>query len=211
MLDIVAVRIEDNKQISEFLAHHLALRVGDRCVVSTDRGVELGQVVGGRTVDNVNFADAKIHKALRKATERDLYLYAKKREKEESAFVLCRKRIQTRRLEMKLSKVEYIFDESRAIFYFTADKRVDFRKLVKDLARSLNTRIEMRQVGARDEARLVGGMGSCGTGQNCSSMFLKDLKSVTVKTVKSQDLGMNPTRLSGLCGRLKCCLNFEVE
>lgn len=211
MLDIVAVRIEDSRQVSEFLAHHLALRVGDSCVVSTDRGVELGQVVDGRTVENVNFADAKIHKALRKATERDLYLYAKKREKEDSAFALCRKRIQARRLDMKLSRVEYIFDESRAIFYFTADKRVDFRKLVKDLARSLNTRIEMRQVGARDEARLVGGMGSCGTGQNCSSMFLKELKSVTVKTVKSQDLGMNPTRLSGLCGRLKCCLNFEVD
>src|SRR5690606_26374833 len=122
----------------------------------------------------------------------------------------CRKRIKVRKLPMKLSKVEYIFDGSRVIFYFTADHRVDFRELVKDLARQLRTRIEMRQIGARDEARLIGGLGCCGLGENCSKLFLKELSSVSVRTVKEQGLGMNLNRLSGMCGRLKCCLNFET-
>ena len=112
---------------------------------------------------------------------------------------------------MKLSQVEYIFDGSRVIFYFTSGQRVDFRGLVKDLAGELKTRIEMRQIGARAEARLIGGQGCCGVGENCSSSFLQELRSVTVKTVKAQNLGMNPNRLSGMCGRLKCCLNFEVQ
>ncbi len=210
MLEIVRVKFETTKVSSEFVAPRLGLRVGDRCVVTTDRGVELGTVLEGRQVDAINFSDAKIHKALRKATERDLYLYAKKADREESAHRLCRKRIKVRRLQMKLSRVEYVFDGSRVIFYFTANKRVDFRELVKDLARELKTRIEMRQIGARDEAKLLGGQGCCGTGENCSSMFLGELESVTVKTVKAQNLGMNPNRLSGMCGRLKCCLNFEV-
>lgn len=210
MLEVVRVKFEATKNTSEFVAHQLRLRVGDRCVVSTDRGVELGMVVDERKVDAVNFQDAKIHKALRRATERDLYLYAKKADREERAYQICRKRIKVRRLPMKLSRVEYIFDGSRVIFYFTADKRIDFRQLVKDLARALKTRIEMRQIGARDEAKLLGGQGSCGTGENCSSLFLDRLASVTVKTVKAQNLGMNPNRLSGMCGRLKCCLNFEV-
>ncbi len=210
MLEIVRVRFETTKNASEFLAQQLGLRVGDRCVVSTDRGVELGIVLEHRQTEAMNFSDAKIHKALRRATERDLYLYAKKADREEQAHALCRKRIKVRRLPMKLSRVEYIFDGSRVVFYFTANKRVDFRELVRDLARELKTRIEMRQIGARDEARLLGGQGCCGTGENCSSMFLQDLESVTVKTVKAQKLGMNPNRLSGMCGRLKCCLNFEV-
>ncbi len=211
MLEIVRVRFEGNKSMGEFLAHQLGLRVGDRCVVSTDRGVELGMVVDDWMVDNINFSDAKIHKVLRRATEKDLYLFEKKRYREKLAHRLCRKRIRIRRLKMKLSKVEYIFDGSRVIFYFTANQRVDFRRLVRDLARELKTRIEMRQIGARDEARLIGGVGCCGTGENCSSMFLKELRSVTVKTVKSQRLGMNPNRLSGMCGRLKCCLNYDLE
>jgi cell fate regulator YaaT (PSP1 superfamily) len=210
MLEIVKVKFETTRTVSEFVANQLHLRVGDRCVVSTDRGVELGMVVEANRVDNASFPD-KLHKALRTATERDLYLHEKKKEREDFAYRLCRRRIKTRNLEMKLSRVEYIFDGSRVIFYFTSDRRVDFRKLVKDLARSLKTRIEMRQIGARDEARLIGGLGGCATGENCSSKFLKELKSVTVKTVKEQELGMNPNRLSGMCGRLKCCLNFETN
>ena len=112
---------------------------------------------------------------------------------------------------MKLSRVESIFDGSRIIFYFTSEGRVDFRELVKDLAREMRTRIEMRQIGARDEARLLGGLGCCGTGENCSAKFLRELKSVSVRTAKAQDLAINPSRLSGMCGRLKCCLNFESE
>ncbi len=205
----LTVRFGTRKATGRFLAHQLALRVGDRCVVSTDRGIEVGVVVSARETEQG--ADSKMRKALRKATERDLYLFEKKSEREESAYSLCRKRIKTQKLPMKLSGVECVFDKSRVILYFTANERVDFRELVKDLARRLRTRIEMRQIGARDEAKLIGGLGCCGLGQNCSALFLKELKSVSVRTVKQQDLGMSLNRLSGMCGRLKCCLNFEVE
>lgn len=209
MLQLLTVKYGDNKSRGQFLASDLFLRVGDRCVIGTDRGVELGLVLNDQKIEN--YADSKIHKALRKATERDLYLYEKKREKEAFAFELCCRRIKVRRLSMKLSRVEYIFDESRVIFYFTAARRVDFRALVKDLARELRTRIEMRQIGARDEARILGGIGCCGLGENCSAAFLKELKSVSVRTAKAQELAINPSRLSGMCGRLKCCLNYELE
>jgi cell fate regulator YaaT (PSP1 superfamily) len=206
MLEIVTVRFSQDMHVAEFLSHDIELRVGDRCVVATERGVELGQVVAGRRAQSLG--EHTLQKALRRATERDLYLNEKKGEREDAAFRLCRKRIKVRDLPMKLSKVEYIFDGSRVIFYFTADHRVDFRELVKDLARELRTRIEMRQIGARDEAKLIGGMGCCGRGENCSKLFLRELESVNVRTVKKQGLGMNLNRLSGMCGRLKCCLNF---
>jgi len=206
MLEIITVKLPQDKRLLEFLAHDIPVRVGDQCVVTTDRGVELGIVTRGRQAENLG--EHKLQKVLRKATERDLYLNEKKQEKEEYAYRLCRKRIKVRELPMKLSKVEYLFDGSRVIFYFTADHRVDFRELVKDLARELRTRIEMRQIGARDEARLIGGIGTCGRGENCSKLFLRELESVSVRTVKRQGLGMNLNRLSGMCGRLKCCLNF---
>ncbi len=211
MLEIVYVRYGVAKLKAEFVASQLGLRVGERCVISTDRGVELGVVLTNRQVDNINFADARIHKALRKATERDLLLYEKKKLREESAYRLCQARIKARKLKMKLSRVEHIFDGSRVIFYFTANSRVDFRVLVRDLAHELKTRIEMRQIGARDEAQMLGGLGSCGTRENCSAAFLTELRSVPVRAVKQQSLGMNSNRLSGTCGRLKCCLNFEIE
>ena len=210
MLELVTVRFKGSRGIGESVANQ-PLRVGDRCLVGTDRGVELGIVIGRRTVEQASFKNTRIHKALRRATERDRYLDAKKGFREERAYRFCRKRIRVRKLPIKLAEVAYIFDGSRIIFYFTASSRVDFRQLVQDLARELRTRIEMRQIGARDEAQLVGGPGACGTGENCSSKFLKHLRSVTVKTVKAQQLGMNPTRLTGMCGRLKCCLNFESE
>ena len=209
MVQIVTVKFANDSKTGEFLAHDLGLRVGDCCIVSTGRGAELGMVVDGHVPENLG--TQKYHKALRRATEKDLYLNAKKEDREDYAYRLCRKRIVVRNLPMKLSRVEYIFDGSRVIFYFTADHRVDFRELVKDLARELRTRIEMRQIGARDEAKLVGGMGCCGQGENCSKRFLKDLASVSVRTVKEQGLGMNLNRLSGMCGRLKCCLNFTAE
>jgi cell fate regulator YaaT (PSP1 superfamily) len=211
MLEIVTVRFEANKRTANFLAHHIPLRVGDRCIVTTKRGVEMGLVIDGRKAENLGGGRSKVNKALRKATEQDLYLHEKKKDQETRAYQLCRKMIKTQKLGMKLSQVEYIFDGSRVIFYFTATKRVDFRNLVKTLARRLRARIEMRQIGARDEAKAVGGMGCCGTGENCSAKFLKDLKSVSIRTVKNQGLAVNPGRLSGMCGRLKCCLNFEAE
>lgn len=210
MLEIVTVKFETNKTTANFLAHDVHLRVGDRCIVTTKRGVELGLVIDGRKAENLDSGPSKVNKALRKATERDLYLQEKKKDQETHAYQLCKKLIKTHKLSMKLSKVEYIFDGTRVICYFTATKRVDFRGLVKALARQLRARIEMRQIGARDEAKLVGGMGCCGTGENCSAKFLKDLKSVSIRAAKDQGLTVNPGRLSGMCGRLKCCLNYEV-
>ncbi len=210
MLEIVTVKFETNKSTANLLARDVELRVGDRCIVSTKRGVELGLVIHGQRAENLDLGASKVNKALRKATERDLYLHEKKKDQEARAYQLCKKLIRAQKLPMKLSRVEYIFDGSRVIFYFTATRRVDFRELVKSLARRLRARIEMRQIGARDEAKLIGGMGCCGLGENCSARFLKELKSVSVRAAKEQGLTVNPARLSGMCGRLKCCLNYEV-
>jgi cell fate regulator YaaT (PSP1 superfamily) len=210
MLEIVTVKFETNKSTANLLARDVELRVGDRCIVSTKRGVELGLVIHGQRAENLDLGASKVNKALRKATEQDLYLHEKKKDQETRAYELCKKLIRAQKLPMKLSRVEYIFDGSRVIFYFTATRRVDFRELVKSLARRLRARIEMRQIGARDEAKLIGGMGCCGLGENCSARFLKELKSVSVRAAKEQGLTVNPARLSGMCGRLKCCLNYEV-
>lgn len=210
MLEIVTVKFETNKSTAKLLARDVELRVGDRCIVSTKRGVELGLVIHGQRAENLDLGASKVNKALRKATERDLYLHEKKKDQEAHAYQLCKKLIRADKLPMKLSRVEYIFDGSRVIFYFTATRRVDFRGLVKNLAGRLRARIEMRQIGARDEAKLIGGMGCCGLGENCSARFLKELKSVSVRAAKAQGLTVNPGRLSGMCGRLKCCLNYEV-
>ncbi len=210
MLEVFTVKFEAGRTSSDFVSRAVHLRVGDRCIVSTGRGVELGLVLNGRRAENLDLGESKIHKVLRKATERDLYLYEKKKDREASAHQLCKKLIKALKLPMKLSEVEHVFDGSRIIFYFTANRRVDFRDLVKTLAGQLRTRIEMRQVGARDEARLIGGQGCCGLGQNCSAKFLKELKSVSVRAAKDQGLSVNPSRLSGMCGRLKCCLNYEL-
>ena len=210
MLEIVTVKFETNKSTAKLLARNVELRVGDRCIVSTKRGVELGLVIHGQRAENLDLGASKVNKALRKATERDLYLHEKKKDQETRAYEICKKLIRADKLPMKLSRVEYIFDGSRVIFYFTATRRVDFRSLVKNLARRLRARIEMRQIGARDEAKLIGGMGCCGLGENCSARFLKELKSVSVRAAKEQGLTVNPGRLSGMCGRLKCCLNYEV-
>ncbi len=210
MVSVVKVKIENLPAVVDFAACELGLRIGDPCLVPTERGVEMARVIDSRQVEETP-GEPTLTRVLRKATERDLYLHEKKKDKEEAAYRLCRKRIKARKLQMKLSRVEYIFDGSRVVFYFTANRRIDFRELVKDLARELRSRIEMRQIGARDEARLVGGMGCCSLGENCSSSFLKQMRSVSVKTAKALDLAMNPNRLSGMCGRLKCCLNFELE
>ena len=210
MLEIVTVKFEASKEASNFLARDMSLRVGDRCVVSTEQGVELGLVMDSAKAENLDLGDTRINKALRKATEQDLYLYEKKKDRELSAFSLGKKFVKRHGLSMKLARVEYVFDGSRIIFYFTADQRVDFRQLVKNLARQLHARIEMRQIGARDEASLVGGQGCCGLGENCSAKFLKELKSVSLRAAKEQGLAVNPGRLSGMCGRLKCCLNYEA-
>lgn len=208
-MNIATVRFPISRKKISFSSCGTDLRIGDRCVVTTDRGVELGTVTDLRAVEML--PEDNLRKVLRKATERDLFLNEKNKNREIKAAALCKKRIEARKLPMKLSRVEYLFDGSRVIFYFTADHRVDFRELVKDLARELRTRIEMRQIGARDEARIIGSMGCCSRHENCSRLFLSEMESVSVRTVKSQGLGMNLSRLTGMCGRLKCCLNFVSE
>jgi cell fate regulator YaaT (PSP1 superfamily) len=147
---------------------------------------------------------------LRKATEEDHRLIDSYGEKEETAFGKCLDKIEHFKLEMSLVDVEYTFDGKKAIFYYTAEDRVDFRELVKDLARSFRLRIEMRQIGARDEAGMLGGIGSCGL-ELCCSSFLREFATVSIKNAKAQDIALNPSKISGQCGRLKCCLNYESE
>ncbi len=181
---------------------------GEHVVVNSERGIQIGLVMklfrdieppGGRTV---------LKKIIRKGTEGDLKSHTKNLEKEKSAHSFCLERIEARNLPMKIVRTEYLLDGSKVVFYFTADGRIDFRELVKDLANRLKTRIEMRQIGVRDEAKMIGGIGSCGKSLCCAS-HLRDFEPITVKLAKDQNLTLNPAKLSGLCGRLMCCLIYE--
>jgi len=196
--------------LDTYLARNIHIKRGDLCIVHTDRGMELGRVINVKQIDKT--PDPSIHykKVLRKANEKDLALFEKKREKEEKAWDVCERLIQKHKLVMKLTRVEYILDGSKVIFYYTADGRVDFRMLVRDLAASLKTRIEMRQIGVRDEAKLLGGVGCCGL-PLCCSTWLHKFQPVSIRTAKQQFLNLNPSRLSGLCGRLMCCLTYEDD
>ena len=183
---------------------------GDRVIVETARGVEMGKVV----IPNREVPDEDVNSPLkpiiRKATERDLESEKENKAKEPEAFRICKEKIRAHELEMKLVAVEYTFDGSKVLFYFTADGRVDFRELVKDLASTFRTRIELRQIGVRDEAKIKGGIGICGRPLCCSS-YLCDFVPVSIKMAKEQNLSLNPTKISGCCGRLMCCLKNEEE
>ena len=179
-------------------------------VVETARGVECGEVV----ISNKEVADETIIKplkpVLRPATPEDVRRSKENAEKERKAFKLCQEKIAAHKLDMKLVDVEYTFDNSKILFYFTADGRVDFRELVKDLASVFRTRIELRQIGVRDEAKMLGGLGICGR-PFCCSQFLGDFQPVSIKMAKEQGLSLNPTKISGSCGRLMCCLKYEQD
>jgi cell fate regulator YaaT (PSP1 superfamily) len=184
---------------------------GDRVVVQTDNGPAVGAVVP--TLPGVPErrripADSP-HRFVRKANADDVIVKLKRQQKEQEAYRLALLKIRERALDMKLTRVELLFDGSRMIFYFTAEGRVDFRELVRELAAEFHTRIEMRQIGARDEAKMLGGYGSCGR-PLCCTTFLNAFEPVSIKMAKQQDLSLNPSRLSGLCGRLKCCLRYEL-
>ena len=177
-------------------------------VVETARGIEFGECVIGIKEINENDIVSPLKSVLRIATNEDIEKHFKNKDKEKDAFDICLKKIQEHGLTMKLIDVEYTFDNNKVIFYFTADGRVDFRDLVKDLATIFKTRIELRQIGVRDEAKMLGGLGPCGRPMCCSS-FLGDFASVSIKMAKEQNLSLNPTKISGICGRLMCCLNYE--
>ena len=193
----------------DFNAGALELSQGDHVVVETERGVGVGQIVKPPVEKDAGAVGA-LALVKRKATAEDMATVERISQKEQEAYRFCVNRIIERNMPMKLVRVEYQFDSSKAVFFFTADGRVDFRDLVKDLAHSFHTRIEMRQIGVRDEAKMIGGIGICGR-ELCCSSFLREFQPVSVKMAKEQNLALNPNKISGQCGRLLCCLDYEYE
>jgi len=207
-MDIAGIRLRGVCKVFHFDCTGVPLSKGDYAVVQTDRGVALGVV--SQRIDGFTPRNPKItyNKALRTATAEDLLAHQENARRETDAEAFCMNRIAERGLPMKLVRAEYLLDRSKVIFYFTADGRIDFRELVKDMAHELRTRIEMRQIGVRDESRVVGGVGPCGK-ELCCATFLTDFEPITVKMAKDQKLSLNPAKLSGVCGRLMCCLIYE--
>ena len=208
MIKVIGVRFKKAGKIYYFDPAGLDIEKGNFVVVETARGIEFGECVIGIKEINENDIVSPLKSVLRIATNEDIEKHFKNKDKEKDAFDICLKKIQEHGLTMKLIDVEYTFDNNKVIFYFTADGRVDFRDLVKDLATIFKTRIELRQIGVRDEAKMLGGLGPCGRPMCCSS-FLGDFASVSIKMAKEQNLSLNPTKISGICGRLMCCLNYE--
>ena len=210
MTEIIGVRFQNVGKIYYFDPDGAKLNLGDRVIVETARGVECGEVsLVNREIEESE-APQPLKKLIRVATREDLDRLAENAAKEKSAFQICCRKIEAHKLEMKLVNVEYTFDHSKILFYFTADGRVDFRELVKDLAAVFRTRIELRQIGVRDEAKMVGGLGICGRPFCCAS-FLSGFQPVSIKMAKEQGLSLNPVKISGTCGRLMCCLKYEQE
>ena len=208
MIKVVGVRFKKAGKIYYFDPADMNIQKDTYVVVETARGIEFGDCVIGIKEINENDIVSPLKSVLRIATNEDIEKHFKNKDKEKDAFDICLKKIQEHGLTMKLIDVEYTFDNNKVIFYFTADGRVDFRDLVKDLATIFKTRIELRQIGVRDEAKMLGGLGPCGRPMCCSS-FLGDFASVSIKMAKEQNLSLNPTKISGICGRLMCCLNYE--
>jgi cell fate regulator YaaT (PSP1 superfamily) len=209
-LKIVGIRFHQTGSIYDFECGHFVLKGGDQVIVKTEQGLGLGQVVRGPVKLEQVEEGKEYKKIFRLANEADLDQFRKVQEREKEAFQFCLERIKERKLPMKLVRVECFFDGSKVIFYFTADGRIDFRELLKDLVHRFHTRIEMRQIGVRNEAKLLGGLGPCGR-ELCCASFLPDFAAVSVKMAKEQNLPLNPTKISGICGRLMCCLTYEYE
>lgn len=210
MLKIIGVRFKSVGKIYYFDPQDAELQIGDKVIVETARGVECGEVVmTDREIDEKNFKNP-IKPIIKKADERDLKTIEKNKEKEREAFEICKEKIAAHKLNMDLIDVECTFNNNKMLFYFTAENRVDFRELVKDLASVFRTRIELRQIGVRDEAKMLGGLGICGQ-PFCCARFLGDFQPVSIKMAKEQGLSLNPTKISGCCGRLMCCLKYEQD
>jgi len=210
LFEVVGVRFKKAGKIYFFDPGELELHTGDRVIVETARGLEYGEiVVGPKQVPEAELV-APVKKVLRLATSKDEQKVDENTLKEKEAFKHCLNKIEEHALPMKLVDVEYSFDVSKITFYFTAEGRVDFRELVKDLASIFRTRIELRQIGVRDEAKLLGGIGCCGRMLCCTS-FLGDFDPVSIRMAKDQNLSLNPSKISGICGRLMCCLRYEND
>lgn len=208
--EIIGVKFREAGKIYYFSPGKLKINAGEHVIVETARGVEYGFVAqGNRMVDSSKIV-LPLRTALRKATPDDTDRYESNKKLEEEALPICKKKIEDHGLDMKLVDAEYTFDNSKLIFYFSAEARVDFRELAKDLASVFRTRIELRQIGIRDEAKMLGGLGVCGRPFCCSS-FLSDFVQVSIKMAKEQNLSLNSSKISGTCGRLMCCLRYEHE
>lgn len=210
MTKVIGVRFRQAGKIYFFSPGTLHIEKGDKVIVETARGIEFGSVVSAPKEIPDEEIMQPLKSVLRIATEEDKRNEAKNREKEQEAFRVCQEKIRKHELEMKLISAEYTFDNSKVLFYFTADGRIDFRELVKDLAAVFRTRIELRQIGVRDETKIKGGIGICGRALCCHT-YLSEFAPVSIKMAKEQNLSLNPTKISGVCGRLMCCLTNEEE
>jgi cell fate regulator YaaT (PSP1 superfamily) len=210
LYEVVGVRFKKAGKIYYFDPDRLPIEKDSHVIVETARGVEYGKVVIGRKQVADKDVVLPLKKVIRMADERDAKQVEENKQAAKNAFSICQTKIKEHKLEMKLVDVEYTFDRNKIIFYFTADGRVDFRELVKDLASVFRTRIELRQIGVRDEAKMLGGIGPCGR-LLCCSTFLGDFEPVSIKMAKDQNLSLNPAKISGLCGRLMCCLKYEND
>ena len=210
MIKVIGVRFRTAGKIYFFSPGGLELKAGDKVIVETARGVEFGSVVTGIKEVPDDQISQPLKPVIRIATQDDVRREAKNREKEKEAFKICQEKIRKHGLEMKLIDAEYTFDNNKVLFYFTADGRIDFRELVKDLASVFRTRIELRQIGVRDETNIRGGIGICGR-PLCCHTYLTEFAPVSIKMAKEQNLSLNPTKISGVCGRLMCCLTNEEE
>ena len=210
MTEIISVKFKENGRAYSFDPAGITAEIGESVIVETQNGTEMGTVsAANHEVDNDAIVKP-LRKVLRKATENDLARRDENKRKEKEAFGICEELVLAHKLDMKLVDVEYSFDSSKIVFFFTSDGRVDFRELVKDLASRFHTRIELRQIGVRDEAKMLGGLGICGR-PYCCKQFLNDFQPVSIKMAKEQGLSLNPTKISGSCGRLMCCLKYEQD
>ncbi len=208
--DFILIAFKGNRKEVFINPIEINLAIGDSVIIEADKGEDLGTVVQMGRLVSLKTSNSDPQNILRKASSKEIELLHQNREKEVAAYFVCRNKIKTFDINMKLVDVEYQFDHNKLTFYFTSDRRVDFRKLVKDLAAKYRTRIELRQIGVRDEAKRIGGFGVCGQ-QLCCSSHLNDFEPISTQHVKDQMLPMNPIKLSGNCGRLKCCLAYERE
>ena len=207
---VVGVRFKPAGKIDYFDPATIELKLDDGVIVETARGMEFGHVViAPRSADSSEVVQP-LKPIIRKATAKDIRQVEKNKEREKKAFAICLAKIAKHKLPMKLIDVDYTFDMGKIIFFFTADGRIDFRELVRDLASVFRTRIELRQIGLRDEAKMIGGIGCCGR-PLCCSTFLGDFKPVSIRMAKGQGMSLNPTKISGICGRLMCCLRYENQ
>ena len=210
MTKVIGVRFRTAGKIYFFAPGKFDIKQGDNVIVETARGVEFGRVVSGPKEVKDEEVIQPLKSVIRMANDQDRNTVEKNKQKEKDAFKICLEKIRKHELEMKLIDVEYTFDGNKILFYFTADGRIDFRELVKDLAAVFRTRIELRQIGVRDETKIRGGIGICGR-PLCCSTYLTEFSAVSIKMAKEQNLSLNPTKISGVCGRLMCCLKNEQE